>query len=404
MRGGVSCCAPPHAVLWCFCCCALPPLALIHRSIVLNPILLNWPNREPKTSKRTRSRRRAEPPPAAAARRAPRARRPRRARRRLCRRQGAQGLQPRAGPQRQLPVPLPLRLAGGVGRRRGRRVQGVRAAAAAAAAATTTEAAAADDAVAVAVAVGLVARGREQKQKQDEAGRRGTVFKTPPAAESSPLKTVCASKQRNPTHIHIHPTATHQTGRRRAARVGQRDAHADRQGGCPRVWRNPGRRRDARQGGAHGARQRGRGAEHERGARLLGWWPAVAGRGWWWLAGGRAFLITHLARTTPQPPSPRCKKNITTINNTQQQHSPQQQQHHPTATTTTTKQRETKGKVYYEFEFTAKNARYTRHSVAVVTADKGKFYTLTTGANERRWGKMKDRLNTTVRSFTLVNV
>lgn len=67
-------------------------------------------------------------------------------------------------------------------------------------------------------------------------------------------------------------------------------------------------------------------------------------------------------------------------------------------------QRETKGKYYYEFEFTAKNSRYTRHSVAVVTADKGRFYTLTTGANERRWSKMKDRLNTTVRSFSLVNV
>jgi hypothetical protein len=46
-------------------------------------------------------------------------------------------------------------------------------------------------------------------------------------------------------------------------------------------------------------------------------------------------------------------------------------------------QRETKGRTYYEFEFTAKNPRYTRHSVAVVTADAGKFYTLTTGANER---------------------
>lgn len=66
-------------------------------------------------------------------------------------------------------------------------------------------------------------------------------------------------------------------------------------------------------------------------------------------------------------------------------------------------QRETKGKVYYEFEFTAKTQRYTRHSLAVVTADKGRFYTLTTGANERRWGKMKDKLQTTVRSFSLIN-
>ncbi|KIY91524.1 PsbP-like protein 1 [Monoraphidium neglectum] len=68
-----------------------------------------------------------------------------------------------------------------------------------------------------------------------------------------------------------------------------------------------------------------------------------------------------------------------------------------------TNERETKGKTYYEFEFTAKNSRYTRHSVAVVTADRGIFYTLTTGANERRWGKMGDKLKTTVRSFQLVN-
>lgn len=68
-----------------------------------------------------------------------------------------------------------------------------------------------------------------------------------------------------------------------------------------------------------------------------------------------------------------------------------------------TNERETKGRTYYEFEFTAKNPRYTRHSVAVVIADNGRFYTLTTGSNERRWPKMKDKLNTTIRSFTLIN-
>lgn len=31
----------------------------------------------------------------------------------------------------------------------------------------------------------------------------------------------------------------------------------------------------------------------------------------------------------------------------------------------------------------------------------GKFYTLTTGANERRWEKMKDRLHTVVDSFKI---
>lgn len=36
-------------------------------------------------------------------------------------------------------------------------------------------------------------------------------------------------------------------------------------------------------------------------------------------------------------------------------------------------------------------------------APAGKFYTLTTGSNERRWNKMKTNLTTVVRSFTLIN-
>jgi hypothetical protein len=35
-------------------------------------------------------------------------------------------------------------------------------------------------------------------------------------------------------------------------------------------------------------------------------------------------------------------------------------------------QRELNGHNYYEFEYTAKNPRYTRHSVAVVVANDGK--------------------------------
>ncbi|KAF8068441.1 PU1 [Scenedesmus sp. PABB004] len=65
--------------------------------------------------------------------------------------------------------------------------------------------------------------------------------------------------------------------------------------------------------------------------------------------------------------------------------------------------REAGGHNYFEFEYTAKTPRYTRHSLAVVVANDGKFYTLTTGANEKRWGKMKDRLQTTIKSFSLVN-
>ena len=43
-------------------------------------------------------------------------------------------------------------------------------------------------------------------------------------------------------------------------------------------------------------------------------------------------------------------------------------------------------------------------TVLLVSSVAGKFYTLTTGANEKRWGKMKDKLSTTVRSFSLINV
>lgn len=66
-----------------------------------------------------------------------------------------------------------------------------------------------------------------------------------------------------------------------------------------------------------------------------------------------------------------------------------------------TNKRELNGRNYYEFEFTAATPRYTRHQLAVVAAANDTFYTLTTGSNEKRWGKVKDRLQTTIRSFTL---
>ncbi|XP_049397008.1 psbP-like protein 1, chloroplastic [Solanum stenotomum] len=62
------------------------------------------------------------------------------------------------------------------------------------------------------------------------------------------------------------------------------------------------------------------------------------------------------------------------------------------------------GKTYYTFEFVAQAPNYTRHALTVVCIGNGKFYTLTTGANERRWGKMKDRLHTVVDSFQIFNV
>ncbi|KAF8105322.1 hypothetical protein N665_0158s0011 [Sinapis alba] len=62
---------------------------------------------------------------------------------------------------------------------------------------------------------------------------------------------------------------------------------------------------------------------------------------------------------------------------------------------------EVDGKTYYQFEFTAQARNYTRHALGIITVFNGKFYTLTTGANERRWEKMKDRLHTVVDSFKI---
>ncbi|WVZ06889.1 hypothetical protein V8G54_020235 [Vigna mungo] len=57
------------------------------------------------------------------------------------------------------------------------------------------------------------------------------------------------------------------------------------------------------------------------------------------------------------------------------------------------KEQDVEGKKYYQFEFIAKAPNYTR-----------KFYTLTTGANERRWEKMKERLQTVIESFKIFDV
>ncbi|BFG22614.1 hypothetical protein CerSpe_088880 [Prunus speciosa] len=62
------------------------------------------------------------------------------------------------------------------------------------------------------------------------------------------------------------------------------------------------------------------------------------------------------------------------------------------------------GKTYYTFEFVAKAPNYTRHALSTISIGNGKFFTLTTGANERRWGKMKDKLHTVVDSFKIFKV
>ncbi|KDP37390.1 hypothetical protein JCGZ_08401 [Jatropha curcas] len=62
------------------------------------------------------------------------------------------------------------------------------------------------------------------------------------------------------------------------------------------------------------------------------------------------------------------------------------------------------GKAYYTFEFVAQAPNYTRHALSTISIGNGKFYTITTGANERRWDKMKDKLHTVVDSFKIFNV
>ena len=57
------------------------------------------------------------------------------------------------------------------------------------------------------------------------------------------------------------------------------------------------------------------------------------------------------------------------------------------------------GHLYYSFEFVSATKSYERHALTTVTITQGKFFTLTTGSSERRWNKMKDRLNAANDSF-----
>ncbi|OVA18270.1 Photosystem II PsbP [Macleaya cordata] len=65
---------------------------------------------------------------------------------------------------------------------------------------------------------------------------------------------------------------------------------------------------------------------------------------------------------------------------------------------------EVDGKAYYTIEFIGQTPNYTRHALAAICIGNGKFYTFTTGANQRRWEKMKDKLHTVVDSFKIFNV
>lgn len=66
------------------------------------------------------------------------------------------------------------------------------------------------------------------------------------------------------------------------------------------------------------------------------------------------------------------------------------------------KEKQDGGKTYYQFEFTAQNARYTRHSLVSAAINNGKYYIFVTSANERRWNIMGDRLKKVADSFKLV--
>ena len=67
-------------------------------------------------------------------------------------------------------------------------------------------------------------------------------------------------------------------------------------------------------------------------------------------------------------------------------------------------QRVVDGRPYYDFEFTARSGGaggYTRHAAGSVTVANGKFYTLVTGSNEKRWGRMSGKVARVVQSFTV---
>ncbi|CAM6100039.1 unnamed protein product [Calypogeia fissa] len=63
------------------------------------------------------------------------------------------------------------------------------------------------------------------------------------------------------------------------------------------------------------------------------------------------------------------------------------------------KARVTNGRTYYQFEFVVQAKNFTRHALGAVAVNGGKFFTLTTGANERRWEKIEDKLRQVVDSF-----
>lgn len=65
-------------------------------------------------------------------------------------------------------------------------------------------------------------------------------------------------------------------------------------------------------------------------------------------------------------------------------------------------EKEVNGKNYYVFEFVAAAPSYKRHALGVIAIANGKFYTLTTGSNERRWRVVEEKLRAVVNSFEAI--
>jgi photosystem II oxygen-evolving enhancer protein 2 len=62
------------------------------------------------------------------------------------------------------------------------------------------------------------------------------------------------------------------------------------------------------------------------------------------------------------------------------------------------------GVKYYNMEFKVTAPNYSRHALAAFTVNNGKFYTLLTGCNERRWKKVGPKLKDMIGSFSTFTI
>lgn len=58
-------------------------------------------------------------------------------------------------------------------------------------------------------------------------------------------------------------------------------------------------------------------------------------------------------------------------------------------------------KTYYLLEYAVKIGEQLRHNIASVAISRGKLYTFNASTSEERWGKMKDILEETIKSFSV---